>query len=127
MINISKNKCIGCGLCEAKCPSKAISINEEGFAVIDQKKCVQCNLCIEACPQGASKNIKEKLTFAIGTDDGEIIKQNDHVGESKYFLIWDYSDGEIVFKEKRENSKYEEDKKLLHGDPKKKQKESVRF
>ena len=118
MLNISKNRCVGCGICESKCPTGAISVDKEtGIAVIDKDKCTNCGLCMENCPQDAIKDIKEELLFAIGTDDEKTIKSDDHMGMSKYFQVWKYSNGNLVFKEKRENAKYKENKERIHGDP----------
>ena len=125
MRHISKNNCVGCGICGSKCPVGAISVDiQKGIAVIDQDKCTNCGLCLQNCPQNAIKDIKEELTISMGTDDSKIIKSDDHVGMSKYYLIYGYSEGEMNFKEKRENIKYQEDKTKVHGDLKKAKKVS---
>ena len=114
MINISKNKCIGCGICINVC-SKGIEMLD-GIARIKDKdeNCLMDAIIV--CPQRAIKEIKQDLLFAIGTDQDQLIKQNDHVGISKYFQIWKYSNGNLDFKEKRENVKYKEDGERIHGD-----------
>lgn len=116
MIHISKNKCVGCGSCVDECANNCISIIDS-VASICQDDCVQCRSCIDICSQTAIMDINEPLLLAIGTDDGETIKADNHVGMSKYFQIWAWEDGEATFRETRENVKYQEDESKTHGDP----------
>lgn len=57
-----KEKCVGCGLCAAICPSQCIYIytneGDDNKKVVDRYeievlRCVYCALCVEACPYGA--------------------------------------------------------------------------
>lgn len=47
-----KNGCIGCKICEKKCPEGAIKV-ENSHAVIDYEKCSGCGACKAACPMKA--------------------------------------------------------------------------
>lgn len=116
MLNVSKNKCVGCGVCVEDCPTVSISIRN-GRARINRETCVSCGTCVHVCPQNAVKEIGRELMIAIGTDDESRIKADDHVGMSKYFQVWRYADSEFVFLETRENAKYAENGSQKHGDP----------
>jgi NADH-quinone oxidoreductase subunit I len=57
-----KEKCVGCGLCAAMCPSQCIYIytteGEDHKKIVDRYeidtlRCVFCAFCVEACPYGA--------------------------------------------------------------------------
>ncbi len=122
MINISKNKCIGCGVCLSVCAEGIEMI--DGIARVKNSNASCLKSAILACPQKAIKDIVQELIFAIGTDDGKTIKQDDHIGMARYYSIWKYSDGKMFFIERRENVKYEEDESRIHGDPKKAEKVS---
>ena len=47
-----EDTCVGCGLCEKKCPVNAISI-ENGKPVWTKEKCVMCLGCLHRCPKFA--------------------------------------------------------------------------
>jgi len=115
VFNISKNKCVGCGLCLNVCPEQIEIVG--GVARIKKQDEDCLKKAMKVCPQGAIKEIRQSLIFAVGTDDDITIKSDDHVGMSKYFQIWKYLNGEMVFQGKRENVKYKEDETRIHGDP----------
>lgn len=47
---VCKNGCIGCRICEKKCPAEAITVRDN-HAEIDGARCTACGSCAEACPQ----------------------------------------------------------------------------
>ena len=70
-------RCVGCNLCEAACPSRCIRVvSEENKNVplqryasefyIDITKCVFCGYCVEACPVNALAMTK---MYAYSTDN----------------------------------------------------------
>jgi ferredoxin len=46
---VDKEKCAGCGACEADCPVQAISM-DDGKAKVDADTCVSCGACTGNCP-----------------------------------------------------------------------------
>jgi NADH-quinone oxidoreductase chain I len=57
-----KIKCVACGLCEAVCPAKVITVEaretEDGRRfparfVVEVTRCIFCGYCQEACPKDA--------------------------------------------------------------------------
>lgn len=43
--------CLGFGDCSRICPFGAITMSEEGLAVVDEAKCKACNKCVLICPK----------------------------------------------------------------------------
>ncbi len=52
MMNVNKEKCIGCGLCLSDCFAKDIKLHN-GIATMKNDACFKCGHCIAICPKGA--------------------------------------------------------------------------
>ena len=48
---VDADKCTGCGMCEAICAAKAITVGDT--ASVDQALCTGCGMCIPECPNEA--------------------------------------------------------------------------
>ncbi len=70
-------KCVGCALCEAACPSHCITVisaerpdlPQKRIAetyILDMTKCVFCGFCVQACPVNALASSKE---YELATRD----------------------------------------------------------
>lgn len=70
-------KCVGCALCEAACPSHCITVESAEREDVPQKryskryildvtKCVFCGFCVQACPVDALASSKE---YEMATTD----------------------------------------------------------
>lgn len=44
------SKCNKCTLCHFFCPEGAITVNENGYPVVDERHCKGCGVCAEECP-----------------------------------------------------------------------------
>ncbi len=51
-VRVSRDDCIGCGICIDRCPRMCLSIGEDGRIVCDKLECVDCEACIDECPVG---------------------------------------------------------------------------
>lgn len=57
--------CLGMGSCVDVCPSGAIEIGEDGYAVVNHDKCIACGRCITACPKSLCKRIPADAKYYV--------------------------------------------------------------
>lgn len=57
---LTKERCIQCGICWILCPDAAYSQDGEGFYLADLNYCKGCGICAYECPTGAITMLQEK-------------------------------------------------------------------
>ena len=57
-IDVDRDTCVHCGLCTSVCPSRALTLDREQWALLyNENKCVGCNRCIPSCPTRSITNV----------------------------------------------------------------------
>ena len=67
--------------CQNACKVKAISINDDNAAAIDNNKCIQCGACVYQCPFGA---ISDK-SYILNVID--MLKKSDNNEKYKVYAV----------------------------------------
>jgi len=53
LAQVEASDCDGCGVCREICRFEAVSVGEDGKAVIDPHRCEGCKACVALCPRRA--------------------------------------------------------------------------
>lgn len=90
---VKNDLCIGCGICVASCPNKAIHMEkcEENYLrpIVDNEKCTNCGSCIRFCPNTFEKIIEESKKVS---EYGDFNKFG--IDNAKYYISYVKNNGE---------------------------------
>lgn len=68
LLNVNKEKCIGCGACAEVCPKNYIGMNVERIPMDAGITCIACGHCVAVCPQSALDHSRASLNNQILLD-----------------------------------------------------------
>lgn len=70
-VGIDLSKCVFCGLCARKCPSKAIIVSrEQKTFALEHLRCIACEVCVEACNKDSLKMAVEAPRVYTASEAG---------------------------------------------------------
>jgi len=52
-LNLSAEKCIGCGRCVEVCPHRVFNVTDRKARIKDKDRCMECGACAMNCPKNA--------------------------------------------------------------------------
>jgi electron transport complex protein RnfB len=61
--------CIGCGVCEIKCPTHTITGDKNEKYVIHADRCIDCSVCARYCPVSCIQDQKGELVEKVKPRD----------------------------------------------------------
>ncbi len=61
--------CIGCGVCEIKCPTHTITGDKNEKYVIHHDRCIDCSVCARYCPVSCIQDQKGELVEKVRPRD----------------------------------------------------------
>lgn len=57
--------CLGMGTCTDACPTHAIEVGDDGYALIKEEMCIKCGKCLNVCPKHLIERIPKSAVVYI--------------------------------------------------------------
>lgn len=73
LLNVNKEKCIGCGVCAEVCPKNYIGMTEERIPIDTGLTCIACGHCVAVCPQSALDHAHASLKGQVLLDKTPVL------------------------------------------------------
>lgn len=52
-LEISPERCVGCGMCIEVCPHKVFALKNKKAVILERDRCMECGACVNNCAFGA--------------------------------------------------------------------------